>query len=100
MDGMSRNLLFEYGNSKRGYERDYVLKEAEYLGEAFLDGFSLLSTGRGYPCIVPGKGRVRGEVFALSPENIERMDELMSCPALFRRERRGPATPWPDRVCL
>lgn len=49
-------------------------------------GYALYDLGA-YPALVPaGEGTVRGEVYSVSPEHLERLDRYEGCPDLYRRE--------------
>jgi gamma-glutamylcyclotransferase (GGCT)/AIG2-like uncharacterized protein YtfP len=70
-------LLFAYGTLMRGYSRHRVHSSAStFVGEGSVGG-RLLDL-RGYPGLVAGAGRVRGEVY--------RLDDPELLPVLDREE--------------
>ena len=68
--------VFVYGTLRKGDCRFGVLKECECIAEeAYLDEFFMVSLG-GFPGILPGKGRVRGEVYDVNEETLSILDGI------------------------
>lgn len=99
--------VFAYGTLKRG-ERNHPLV-APYLRRVlpgFVEGFHLYHLPRGphrpyaYPAMVPGEGRVYGEVFCLASEALPLLDALEEEGEEYRRVRvrveteEGPLEAW------
>lgn len=71
------DYLFVYGTLKRGYCRSFLLKEADFLGEAeTLPGFRLFDCGE-YPGMVhsPHGQGIRGELYRILPALLPALDE-------------------------
>lgn len=99
--------VFVYGTLKRG-ERNHglVARLVRRVLPGYVEGFALyhLPAGRGrpyaYPAMVPGEGRVRGEVLFLPPEALPLLDELEDEGVEYQRVRlevqteEGPLTAW------
>jgi len=75
MNNKNKMLIFVYGTLVRGGRLHRNMDGAEYMGDYILDGYGLYNVGGRYPAIVPEKGeRTYGEVFAVSNEDIRRLD--------------------------
>jgi len=92
--------VFVYGTLKRG-ERNHPLV-APYLHRVlpgWVEGFRLYHLPQGphrpyaYPAMVPGEGRVYGEVLCLAPEALPLLDELEEEGVEYRRVRMVAQTP-------
>jgi len=79
-------LVFVYGTLKRGQVNHHCLAAARWLGEAELPGLVLHDLGP-FPMAVPGDGCIQGELYAVDPAALERLDHLEGCPRLYRRQR-------------
>lgn len=82
--------IFVYGTLRRGEERFGLYGFQTILHEeAYLDDFQLLNIGGSFPGIVPGEGRVRGEVHLYSDlgllDRIECFEEAFPHQSLFLR---------------
>jgi gamma-glutamylcyclotransferase (GGCT)/AIG2-like uncharacterized protein YtfP len=68
--------VFVYGTLRKGDSRFGVLDECPVIAEvAFLDQFEMLHLG-GFPGIVPGNGRVRGEVYEIDEDILAQLDGI------------------------
>lgn len=99
--------VFVYGTLKRG-ERNYPLVESLVVRvlPGYVEGYRLLHLAEGpgrpypYPGMVPGKGRVYGEVLFLPEEALALLDELEEEGVEYRRVRvlveteEGPLPAW------
>ena len=88
---MTGRLVFVYGTLRKGDCRFGIESLVDQLHEeAYLEGFQLAHFG-GFPGIVPGKGRVRGEVHLYSTfdelDRIEGFNEKYPDRSLFKREK-------------
>ncbi|GLV48067.1 gamma-glutamylcyclotransferase [Thermus sp. LT1-2-5] len=99
--------VFVYGTLKRG-ERNHARVAGKLLGvvPGYVEGFRLyhLPEGEGrpyaYPAMVPGEGRVYGEVLLLPEEALSLLDALEEEGEEYRRVRvlvhtaEGPLEAW------
>lgn len=68
-------LLFVYGTLRRGFINQAARRlhaRGQFAGHAVARG-QLVHCGR-YPGLIPGEGRVRGEVFRVSPNLLRYLD--------------------------
>ena len=90
--------LFVYGTLKKGCHNHHYLKNAVYIGEAVVEDYTLLGTLVPYAVEAPGC-RVRGELYQISREDLEVVDQL-EIPAGYMRieveakTTRGVYTAW------
>lgn len=83
---MATHRIFTYGTLKKGDYNHYLLKNADYLGEATTDPqFTMLHLG-GFPGIV-GKGNtpIHGEVYEVDEPTLKRLDRLEGHPDFYER---------------
>lgn len=92
-------LVFVYGTLRKDDCRSGVLDNYECVArEAYLEGFQLLHLGS-FPGIVPGRGRVRGEVYEIDKRCLKQLDTIEGYRAddpkhsLYRREQVQITTP-------
>src|SRR5262245_22778676 len=80
-------MIFVYGSLKRGFENHALLSAARFEGpHATARGFELFRVGR-YPALVrASQGLVRGELYRVDGELLERLDVFEGCPELYERE--------------
>lgn len=81
------SLLFVYGSLKRGMDNHSQLGGAPFLGEAWLDGVDLHDLGP-FPMAIGGTGRIQGELYAVDPAQLERLDRFEGAPRLYQRQQR------------
>lgn len=68
--------VFVYGTLRKGDSRSGVLDGCKRLHEvAFADGFQMLNFG-GFPGIVPGNGRIVGEIYEVDEATLSRLDAI------------------------
>ena len=86
---MNRNenesLVFVYGTlmqGRRNYSR--YLAPLKPVAEGTADGFRMYDVGT-YPAIVRGSGRIKGEVYSITPDLLVRMDHLEEEGSLYIR---------------
>jgi len=112
---MSSDFIFVYGTLKLGYWNNTLLEEATYVGEAQTWKSFMMADG-GFPVVYDRRdprfeeqanqysGFIRGEVYEVSEEELERCDSLEGHPDWYCRERtlvfvdKGddivPLSPW------
>ncbi len=77
--------LFVYGTLMRNNQQGQYLKDAEYLGEFILPGYSLYDFGY-YPGIVEDKdGMVKGELYLITEDMLPQLDLYEEEGTLYRR---------------
>jgi gamma-glutamylaminecyclotransferase len=83
---VSRTLVFVYGSLKRGFRHHAEIEGAEFVREAVTAaGYALYRVGE-YPALVrAGTATVRGEIYRVRPDHLERLDRFEGCPELYRR---------------
>ncbi|MFN9624122.1 MAG: gamma-glutamylcyclotransferase [Cyanobacteriota bacterium] len=79
--------LFVYGTLKRGQANHAHLQGARHLGAASLEGASLHDLGP-FPMAIAAEGRVVGELYAVDPAALPRLDAFEGCPRLYQRHWR------------
>ncbi len=67
--------IFVYGTLKKGFPLHTYLEGANFLGPAYLEGYEMYDLGW-YPGIVPGKGRVVGELYEVDWHTLLLLDEV------------------------
>lgn len=78
--------LFVYGTLMRGQPAHRLMRGARLIGRAATRrGFALHDLGP-YPAAVrAGRGRIRGELYAMPAAMLRRLDAYENCPAEYRR---------------
>jgi len=70
------NVIFVYGTLMTGQcNHSRFLKSDELMGEACISGYDMYDLGS-YPGIVPGRGTVCGELYAVSDEELRKINIL------------------------
>jgi gamma-glutamylcyclotransferase (GGCT)/AIG2-like uncharacterized protein YtfP len=84
---MNKHLVFVYGALRRGGSNHYMLADSEYLGGHQTDPlFTMFRLGQ-FPAVVPrGETSIAGEVYRISDEVFELLDELECYPSVFSRQ--------------
>lgn len=79
--------VFVYGSLKRGFYNHRFLGRAKFLGEGLTQpSFAMLDLGA-YPGVIRGAVAVAGEVFAVGPVVLARLDRLEANGRVYQRER-------------
>ncbi len=78
--------LFVYGTLKRGGRLHGCLKHQQFLGEAITPPKYDLIGGYGFPFLVKGEYRVKGELYEVSEEMWPLLDDVEGVPQLYLRE--------------
>jgi gamma-glutamylcyclotransferase (GGCT)/AIG2-like uncharacterized protein YtfP len=82
-----RNIkVFVYGTLRKGQGNNYLLKEADFIGEAKTkDKYAMYASG--IPYVVEDKpvSRITGEIFSVNQEELMRLDRLEGHPQWYRR---------------
>ncbi|WP_333785375.1 gamma-glutamylcyclotransferase family protein [Thermocrinis sp.] len=77
--------VFVYGTLRNGEVRHGALQNCEFVGLAYAEGYDLYLISD-FPGMVPGSGRVVGEVYRVSEDILQRLDWIEGVPSLYRRE--------------
>ena len=74
---MSSSVVFVYGSLKQGYALHHLLRTAQFLGPARTQPLYRLFDLGSYPGLVewPEGLEIHGELYAVSPETLQRLDE-------------------------
>lgn len=77
MQGNNKNLLFVYGTLRKGGANDHYLQHSELVeGLCWITG-EMHNTPFGYPIVrFRGQEKIRGELYAVTSEELIRIDEL------------------------
>jgi len=78
--------VFVYGTLKKGHKNHHYLAPAQGWA-AKMEGLSL-HLGPGYPYACLGSGSLEGEVYFVSLEQLERLDQLEEAPHYYQRVLR------------
>lgn len=76
--------VFVYGTLKKGFGNHVLLSESQCLGPDSLKNYSMFSLGY-FPAIRKGEGTVYGEVYEVTPEQLQRLDRLEGHPTFYER---------------
>ena len=76
--------LFVCGSLRNGEDKHPVVVGVRFVGEAVARGFELFAVGP-HPAMVPGSGRVLGEVYEVSARHLRRLDHSEGHPRLYQR---------------
>jgi len=87
---MNTTLIFVYGTLKRGFHNNTLLSGAEFVGEATTvgGGFGMASNGS-FPAVYrdpASEANVAGELYRVTPKQLERVDRLEGHPEWYSRE--------------
>lgn len=80
--------IFVYGTLKRGASNHVFLKKSKFLGEDRAPGKLYVPKGmpRHFPYAAPaGEGWIKGEVYSVNAETLERLDRLEGHPNFYCR---------------
>ena len=79
--------VFVYGTLMKGHgNHRYYLMQSEFLGPGEIAGYALYAVSS-YPGIVPEVGeKVKGEVYQVDHETLERLDRLKEEDSLYLRK--------------
>jgi len=67
--------LFVYGTLKKGYRGDFLLKNADYIGNIKTKPFYSLYTNGTYPCMKKhGIKNIEGELYSVSMNTLENLN--------------------------
>lgn len=87
MTKLTSNLLFVYGTLKKGFPLESNLKDAEYIGEAVTRkaNFSIDTHNEAWPAMLLGDYHIKGEVYQINQQIIDRLDVVEGVPHLYER---------------
>ena len=72
---MNEEIIFVYGTLMRGETNAHYLDNSKKIGNGYIDGYQLLQLD-GYPGIIPGEGKVFGELYIVDEKTKEQLDIL------------------------
>ena len=75
-----------YGTLMSRGRANWMLQRSTFLRQVDLPGFVMYDLGA-FPAVVPGYGAVRGELWHVPEDVLERLDRYEGVPTLYRRER-------------
>ncbi len=87
--------LFVYGTLKRGGSLHGCLKHQQFLGVVITTPTYDLIGGYGFPFLIRGDYRVKGELYSISEEMWPLLDDVEGVPQLYLREL-VEVLPYPD----
>ncbi len=97
---MPFQTVFVYGSLKRGFRNHRFMGRARFVAEGLTrPEFAMLDLGR-YPGVIRGNSAIQGEVFAVAPPLMVRLDRLEDNGWVYQRERitidvpSGPVDAW------
>ena len=83
--------IFVYGLLRKGQSMAHILSDANYVGDAELDGFDLYHLGS-YPGAVEGDGRIKGEIYEVNDlTSLDEAEGVDRSPPLYRRRQTDAA---------
>ena len=87
MTTLTSNKLFVYGTLKEGFPLNHCMDGAKYLGPAITKKakFALDTANEMYPGIILGKYRIKGDLYEINEDILERLDVVEGVPELFER---------------
>jgi len=106
------HYVFVYGSLRRGFGNHRILDDSKYIGVAYTrPEWKMVDLGAypgdlgAYPGVVPGKGRITGEIYEVDDDTFLRLDRLESHPSYYRREEIdvysfAPDVPAPVKVWM
>ena len=84
---MPLDIVFAYGSLKRGFSNHHVIADSKFLGagQTRVD-FTMFDLGR-YPGVIHGHSVIAGDVFAVPPRLMGRLDRLEDNGRVYQRKR-------------
>lgn len=78
--------VFVYGTLKNGNRLHGALSSSEYMGAAITKHPAYdMYHGGGFPYVLNGEHRIKGEVYEISPETLAKLDRIEGVPNLYER---------------
>lgn len=88
LDVKNLPYIFVYGTLKLGGSNNHLLEGAEFISKVVTyEDYDLMNYG-GFPCMSPESlegNRVRGQLFRIQEQHLERMDRLEGHPDFYYR---------------
>ena len=83
----SMNYVFVYGSLKSGFGNNRLLSDSRLIGEAITldEDYHMISLG-GFPGVIYGTKRIKGEVYQVNNEVFESLDRLEGNGHFYKRE--------------
>lgn len=79
--------IFVYGTLMKGQSNHRAfLKDDSFIGSGMIDGYDMYDLGY-FPGIVSGTGKVCGEVYSVTPEELKCIDGLEGEGSLYKKEK-------------
>lgn len=79
--------IFVYGTLMKGQSNHHAfLKDGSFIGNGMIEGYDMYDLGY-FPGIVSGTGKVYGEVYSVTPEELKRIDALEGEGSLYKKEK-------------
>lgn len=87
MAALVSNKLFVYGTLKEGFPLNHCMAGAKYLGPAITKKakFAIDTVNEMYPGIIIGRYRIKGDLYEINENIIERLDVVEGVPELFEK---------------
>ena len=81
-----KNYVFVYGTLRKGYWNHHILENSRFIGLAITkDKYSLFADGIPYVVKIP-LTQIKGEVYEVDSDTLERLDALEGHPNFYKRE--------------
>lgn len=100
----ARQCVFVYGTLKRGFSNHAWIADTQFLTEAeTCERYALYVGENPWPLLIENEPcyPVRGELYAVTPDELKRLDVLEECPQLYfrkeitvRTDSGEPCTAW------
>ncbi len=79
--------IFVYGTLMKGQSNHRAfLKDDSFIGSGMIEGYDMYDLGH-FPGIVSGTGKVYGEVYSVTPEELKHIDRLEGEGSLYKKEK-------------
>lgn len=81
--------VFVYGTLKKGHGNHRLLRNAEFLGRAYVEGPWKMTNLGAFPAVIPSteRARVFGEVYLVNTEILASLDILEGYPHFYTRTK-------------
>ncbi len=89
-DTSKTTRLFVYGTLMKGFHNNHLLTSSKYLGGGMLEiPYYMVSLGDAFPALTPCEGLnwIKGELYEVTENTLDRVDRLEGHPWFYRRER-------------
>lgn len=86
---LKSDMVFVYGSLKQGFHLHGCMKDATFIMSSMTKkaSFNLFTPNDAWPAItMPGKRKIKGEVYKVTEEQLKRLDEVEGVPHLYERK--------------